>query len=88
MDPLHPSSPDFNAVENTLENNLISKEKHKRLFQRGIVCLGIGAALLVISFAINFLMFHSDQFSSVVMYALTTIGAVMMTKGMVDILGF
>lgn len=66
----------------------ISPEQHKRLFRRGVLWLGTGVALMGLSFCVNYCLFHSDQSFHFVMYAMTTAGAVCMTKGMGDILGF
>ncbi len=63
-------------------------EQHKRLFRRGILWLGAGVALMGLSFCVNYCLFHSEQSFHGVMYTMTTIGAVCITKGMGDILGF
>ncbi len=66
----------------------ISREQHSRLFKRGILWLGTGVALMGLSFCVNYCLFHAEQSFDIVMYTMTTIGAVCMTKGMGDILGF
>lgn len=63
-------------------------EQHKRLFRNGILWLGTGVALMGLSFCVNYCLFHSEQSFHGVMYTMTTIGAVCITKGMGDILGF
>ena len=63
----------------------LSKEKHARRFQRGLKWLGAGACILVLSFALNVLIFHSGGDMSGPMYVLTTIGSLGCLKGMMDI---
>lgn len=72
----------------TIESNAISKEEHKRLFNRGLKFLCAGVALMGISFAINYLLFHSDQSFEIPMYIMTTVGSVCIIKSLGDILGF
>lgn len=64
------------------------KERHQRSFQRGIVWLGVGMFLMAMSFGINFFLFQADKSFLTAMYILTSVGAVCIMKGLVDILGF
>jgi hypothetical protein len=66
----------------------MSKEKHRQLFQRGLLWLGAGVTLMGLSFAINLLLFHSETSFSTTMYILTSLGAACMVKGLADIMGF
>lgn len=64
------------------------KEKHERLFQRGLKWLGAGIALMAVSFGINFFLYDTELSFATSMYLLTTVGAVCILKGLVDMLGF
>lgn len=83
------------AVKNPLtENKEVSlngettKEKHRRLFKRGVKWLGGGLIFTAISFAVTFVMFQNDGGSfQTIMYVLNTLGVVCIMKGMVDIMG-
>ena len=66
----------------------LDKEAHRRRFQSGMRWLGIGAALLVSSFAINYLLFHSNTSFVTIMYVMTTLGSICLVKCLGDILGF
>ncbi|MCE2823548.1 MAG: hypothetical protein ACK5FV_07420 [Bacteroidota bacterium] len=66
----------------------MSPEQHRRLFRRGVLWLGAGVALMGLSFCVNYCLFHAEQSFDIVMYTMTTLGAVCITKGMGDILGF
>ncbi len=68
--------------------DIISKEKNNRLFQRGSKWLGAGVLSMAISFGINFVLFQEDKSFIIPMYVLTSIGAICIMKGLVDILGF
>lgn len=63
------------------------KEKHKRFFKRGCHWVGFGAMTLGISFGINFVLFHSNGAFIPFMYILTSLGAVCVMKGLMDIFG-
>lgn len=63
------------------------KEKHLRLFQRGLKWLGTGIFFMALSFGINFFSQESVQSVVISMYILTSLGAVCITKGLVDMLG-
>ncbi|MFM8373466.1 MAG: hypothetical protein ACKOCO_13865 [Bacteroidota bacterium] len=79
-------TPSVEVPATTSDN--ISQEQHQRLFKRGILWLGAGVALMGLSFCVNYCLFHAEQSFHFVMYSMTTLGAVCMTKGMGDILGF
>lgn len=66
----------------------ISKEQHQAVFQRGLRWLGVGVFLMAISFAVNFLLFQSEQSFHVPMYVMTSAGLICIVKSMADILGF
>lgn len=94
MESTHDSVPDV-AIADTISEtrspgtfDAVAKEQHRRSFQRGIVWLGVGVFLMAVSFGINFLLFQSDKSFITAMYILTSVGAVCIMKGLVDILGF
>lgn len=64
------------------------KEKHQRLFQQGLLWLGAGIFLMAVSFGINFFLYQADVSFITAMYVLTSLGAVCIMKGLMDILGF
>jgi hypothetical protein len=68
--------------------NTSAKEKHKRIVKRGLICLAVGILLMGSSFGITFLLFQSDKPFTMLMYTMTTIGAICIFKGLADILGF
>ena len=83
-----PESGSLPELADTQVTDAATKEKYRQLFQRGLVWLGAGAVLMVLSFAINLLLFHSDTSFSTTMYILTSLGAACMVKGIADIMGF
>ena len=85
MEPLQHFSPDTN--DQTSENS-ISAETHQRLFQRGLRWLGAGLFLLVAGVGVNFLLFSADTSFTTVMYVITSLGGVLVLKGLADIFGF
>lgn len=90
MEPLHHPNQDYNTSDASLDlgADAEAKEKHRRLFQRGLRWLGAGVSLMAISFGVNFLLFHSDTSFTTVMYTLTSLGTLCLVKGLADILGF
>ena len=82
MEPLHPSQTSEPAAD------LAAKERHQRLFQRGLRWLCAGISLMALSFAINFLLHGSGDSIVTTMYVLTSLGVIALTKGLVDMLGF
>lgn len=93
MEPLHNPTQvhapaDLHMESGTSASDALSKEKHQRLFQRGLKWLCVGIVLMAVSFGINFLLFHSEGSFAAFMYALTTLGTVCIVKGLVDIMGF
>ena len=93
MEPLHPFNLDNNAAGTTLDANepmlvASAKDVHHKLFMRGRKWLCAGLFFLACSFGVNFLLFQTETSFTAFMYALTTMGAVCVTKGLVDILGF
>lgn len=87
MEPLHHHQ-EPTAAEAPAEIQSISRAEHQRLFQRGLKWLGAGIFFMAVSFGINFLLFHSDTSFETTMYILTSLGAICITKGLVDMLGF
>lgn len=65
-----------------------AKAKHQRLFERGMKWMGAGAILMAISFGMNFFFFNESTSFMVAMYSVTSLGAIFITIGLVDILGF
>ena len=93
MEPVHNpaqihASSDVSVESGSPASDALAKEKHRRLFQRGLKWLCMGILLMAASFGINFLLFHSGGSFAAFMYTLTTLGAVCILKGMVDIMGF
>ena len=93
MEPLHNLNADHPAGEASIHSNqppadAISKSEHQRLFQRGLKWLVVGGILSVTSVGLNFLLFHSGTSFTTIMYIMTSVGAVCVMKGLVDILGF
>ncbi len=83
MEPTPHSNQDFTPAENTL-----SKEQHRAAFKRGMRWLAVGVVLMGMSFAVNFLLFHTQTSFTISMYLLTSAGLICITKSMADILGF
>lgn len=74
--------------ESVSTNSETTKERHKRLFKRGMKWLGGGLVFTAISFAVTFVMFQNDGGSfQTIMYVLNTLGVACIMKGMVDIMG-
>lgn len=92
MESLHNTTLDPTAAnESVLDVNTAEtadQKTHKRLFQKGALCILIGVLLLGASLALNFLLFHGGGDFSVPMYAMTSVGALLLMAGMVCILGF
>lgn len=93
MEPLHHSNQDNLITQASLEQNApvfdaVSREKHQRLFKRGLNWLGAGVLLMGLSFAINLLFHQTDLPLTTTMYIMTSVGSVCIMKGLVDILGF
>lgn len=65
-----------------------TKAKNQRLFERGMKWMGAGAVLMGISFGMNFFFFNESTSFMVIMYGVTSLGAVFITIGLIDILGF
>jgi hypothetical protein len=62
--------------------------RHQMLFQRGLRWLAAGIFLMALSFGVNFFLGGSEQLVVKIMYVSTSLGALCMIKGLVDILGF
>lgn len=93
MEPLHNPTQIHTPADLRTESgdpvfDALAKEKHRRLFQRGLKWLCMGILLMAVSFGINFLLFHSEGSFAAFMYTLTTLGTVCIVKGLVDIMGF
>lgn len=93
MEPLHnptqiQPSADISMESGSPAIDTHAKERHQRLFQRGLKWLCMGVSLMAVSFGVNFILFHSDSSFVAIMYVLTTAGAACILKGLVDVLGF
>ena len=93
MESTHHSQPSHSANEALLSTEIpplgaLSQEHHRRLFQRGLLWLGVGVLLMGLSFGINLLLFHSDTSFTTIMYVLTSVGTLCIVKGLADIMGF
>ena len=84
MDPLQPTEPDYDFKPLTPEQKQKKAEQNKR----GLLWMGIGSAILAISFRINFIFLYSEMDFRPAMYAMTIIGSIMLIKGMTDIFGW
>ncbi|WP_353485360.1 hypothetical protein [Haliscomenobacter sp.] len=83
----NPNDPGLEIQAPILDNK--DKEKHVRLLKRGLIWIATGVIVCGLSFAIQYLLFHSgDQSLITYMYVLTSVGAVFILKGMIDIIGF
>lgn len=92
MEPYHtsPAEHPTHALPSPADAQRIaaSKEKHRRLFQRGMKCMGVGLLLMVVSFGVNLLLFHSNADFATAMYVLTSLGAAFIVAGLVCFFGF
>lgn len=94
MEHPHTSTHDYPAVSGAAPEiddsatETLSKEQQQRLFQHGLKWLGTGIVLMALSFGINFFLFDSGGSFQTSMYVLTSVGAICIFKGLVDILGF
>ena len=94
MESIHDTEPNLVTAGTSSESSspavidAAAKERHQRSFQRGTVWLGVGMFLMAVSFGINFFLFQADKSFLTAMYILTSVGAVCIMKGLVDILGF
>ncbi len=86
MEPIHNTTHN-NVAEVNIADDAEMREKNRHAAQRGRVWLCAGVGLMGLSFGINFLMFHSDQSFTTVMYVMTTLGAVCIVKSLADLLG-
>jgi len=68
-----------------MENNV--NDKNSRKSKSGVIKLGIGAFLLLTSFLITCVNFHSNQPFTLLMYSLTTAGALLLFWGLYDLFG-
>lgn len=75
-------------TENILPAEAATRGKNQRLFDRGLIWLGVGIFLMAVSFGVNFFMFQADKSFITAMYTLTSVGAVCIMKGLADILGW
>ncbi|HAD13366.1 MAG TPA: hypothetical protein DCF33_13125 [Saprospirales bacterium] len=92
MEPMFNANQDNPSVETTLEQNIPvvdqeAKIRQQRRQQRGLRWVLGGAALLVFSFGLNFVLYLAGADLAVPMYVLTSVGALSAIKGMVDIFG-
>ncbi|MDO8368958.1 MAG: hypothetical protein Q7T20_19330 [Saprospiraceae bacterium] len=90
MESMQNSNHDHHTEESAVESNataleVLSKEKHERRFKRGIKWMGVGALTLVLSFGVNFLCFQCAVDFHTPMYVMTSLGALSLLKGMIDI---
>lgn len=82
------TAPDTLPESNTPTMDTLSNAEHQRLFQRGLRWLALGVFLMGSSLGINFLLFDSGTSFVVIMYVLTSLGALCIMKSLADILGF
>ncbi|MFN0213311.1 MAG: hypothetical protein ACKVT2_03580 [Saprospiraceae bacterium] len=90
MEQLHNSNKDINKAGQSTDPadpapDAISNDKHERRFKNGLLWIGAGAITLVLSFGINFLCFQCGVDFHIPMYVLTSLGALCLLKGMMNI---
>lgn len=93
MEHLDNKAQEYNAVGTTFESgdsafDDAAQEKNDRLFERGTKWLVVGVFLMASSFAINYFLFGSGTSFAVIMYVLTSLGALCIMKCLADIFGF
>ena len=92
MEHSHNSEFDLNPAGQAAETESISanppQTDHKKMFLKGIRCLGAGVLLMGLSFAINMLFFHESHDFTLPMYTLTSVGALLIMGGIGCIMGF
>lgn len=72
-------------------SEMIIRERNeylKKRRQRGFVLGIIGSALLIIGFLLTVIFFHSGVNFHFVMYGLTSIGAILLMAGLVEVIGW
>lgn len=67
--------------------NQFKKLSYAKRRGRGVTLVFIGGIILVVGFALTFLLFHTNSAISYVMYGLTTLGTITLLVGVVDIFG-
>ena len=82
------SAPNHNNGYEPPVSDPAAKERHRRLFSRGLKWLGAGVLMMAVSFGINFFMYQSGDGFIMFMYVLTSAGSICIMKGLVDMLGF
>lgn len=76
------------AAQGATLSDAAANARHQLLFQRGLRWLAAGIFLMALSFGVNFSLGGSEQLVVKIMYVSTSLGALCMMKGLVDILGF
>lgn len=75
----------------TLMQEIIEKVKSIRFIKKrktGFACCGIGVALLIVGCMITLFLYSSGGDIKFAMYGLTSVGVVLIFKGLIDILGW
>jgi pheromone shutdown protein TraB len=63
-------------------DQLVKELHHKKQVKKGILWIGVGSALLIISFLLTVFFFHSGIAIDFVMYGLTTLGIIIAVIGL------
>lgn len=71
------------ALVDSIVNERVSKHR-----QRGIILILVGSVLLVLGFLLTVFLFHANASIDLVMYGLTSVGILILLKGLVDIFGW
>ncbi len=92
MDNAQTPDPEYRPAETRFEPQASAiddakKEKFERLLKRGQQWLGAGVCLMGLSLLLNFLLLEGGISFATVMYIVTSLGALCMIKGIVDIMG-
>lgn len=89
MEPVRHNTPEHLPTDPAAQAlDAATKAHYQRLFQRGLKWLGAGVFFMAVSFGINFFLYGTETSFQTSMYVLTSVGAICIMKGLVDMLGF
>ncbi len=77
-----------NQLNQNIDSSAILRLKHEKLFMQGIVWIGVGITTMLLSFIMIFCFSDADKIMLTFMYLITTVSAMSILKGLVNILGF
>lgn len=79
------------GIDSHTASEMIIRERSsylKKRRHRGFILGAIGSALLLIGFLLTVIFFHSGVNFHFVMYGLTSIGAILLMAGLVEVIGW